>query len=138
MSLNVDIQYWDPSKMREGAVVLIVGRRGSGKSTVAQDILSYWREAQRGLCISGTERENEFWGKHIPKCFIHYDFHERHTKDLINMQKRCKKRKGYCEPAVAIYDDIMFDKKFVKAKTTRQIFMNGRHSKINTIVTAQW
>lgn len=136
--MNLDIKYWDPSTMRDGAVVLIVGRRGSGKSTVAADILSYKRDSQRGICISGTERENEYWGKHIPNCFIHYDYKDSITKDLFSMQKKCKKRLGHCEPAFAIYDDIMFDKRFVKSKYTRQVFMNGRHSNIFCLVTAQW
>ena len=136
--MNLDIKYWDPKKMREGAVVLVIGRRGSGKSTLGQDILSYNRKVKRGVCISATERVNPFWSKYIPSCFIHHDWDENIVKDLFKMQQKCKKKLGYCEPAFAIFDDLMFDKSFVRSKQTRKIFMNGRHDKIFTIVTTQY
>ena len=136
--MNLNIKYWDPSSMRPGAVVLIVGRRGSGKSTVAEDLMSYKRDFKRGVCISATERSNQFWSKHIPKCFIHYNWSESITADLFRMQKKVKKKLGFHEPAFAIYDDLMFDKSFVKSKQTRKVLMNGRHHGIFTIITAQW
>lgn len=94
--------------MRDGAVVLIVGRRGSGKSTVAEDIMSYKRQVQRGVCVSATEKANSFWSPHIPQCFIHYAYDDAITKDLFRMQKKVKKKTGSVEPAFAIYDDLMF------------------------------
>lgn len=136
--MNLDIKYWDPSTMRDGAVVLIVGRRGSGKSTVAEDLMSYKRGVKRGICISATEKANAFWTNHIPSCFIHYAYDDKITRDLFAMQKKVKKKTGVVEPAFAIYDDLMFDKSFVKSKMTRRVFMNGRHDGIFTIVTAQW
>lgn len=123
--MNVDIKYWDPSQMRDGAVVLVVGRRGAGKSTLAEDLMSYKRNVKRGICVSATEKANPFWSKHIPQCFIHYDYDENITKDLFRMQRKVKKKIGHVEPAFAIYDDLMFDKSFVKSKLTRRVFMNG-------------
>lgn len=136
--MNIDIRYWDPCQMKDGAVVLVVGRRGSGKSTVAEDLMSYKRNVKRGVCISATEKSNSFWHKHIPSCFIHYAYDDSITRDLFKMQKKVKKQTGRVEPAFAIYDDLMFDKAFVKSKWTRRVFMNGRHDGIFTIVTAQW
>jgi len=136
--MNLDIKYWDPSTMKDGAVILIVGRRGSGKSTVAEDLMSYKRNVKRGVCVSATEKANKFWSNHIPSCFIHYSYDDKITKDLFSMQKKVKRKTGTVEPAFAIYDDLMFDKSFVKSKMTRRVFMNGRHDGIFTIVTAQW
>jgi ABC-type cobalamin/Fe3+-siderophores transport system ATPase subunit len=123
--MNIDIGYFNPATMREGAVVLVIGRRGSGKSTLAADIMSYQRHSKRGVCVSGTEKANPFWHKHIPECFIYYDYSDNVTKEIFKMQKKVKKKTGFNEPAFAIYDDCMFDKDFMKSKLTRQIFMNG-------------
>ena len=136
--MNIDITYFNPANMRPGAVVLIVGRRGSGKSTLAKDIMSYQRHCKRGVCVSATERANPFWKEAIPKCFIHYEYSDNVTKELFKMQKKVKKKLGYNEDAFAIYDDCMFDRSFMKSKLTRRVFMNGRHQKIFTLVTAQW
>lgn len=137
--MPLNIKYWDPSKMRPGAVLLIIGRRGSGKSTLMEDLLSYRRlDLKRGVCVSATERSNEFWGKHIPKCMIHHEYSDSITRDLFRMQKKIKAQTGRIEPAFAIFDDLLFDKSFVKSKYTRQIFMNGRHHGLFTIVSAQY
>lgn len=136
--MNIDVNYFDPSTMRPGAVVLIIGRRGSGKSTVGADILSFQRDCQRGVCVSATEKENPFWSRYIPRCFIYDEYSDDVTKKLFNMQKKCKREKGTCDKAFAIYDDCMFDKNFMKSKWTRRLFMNGRHSNIFTIITTQY
>lgn len=136
--MNLDINWFDPTTMRPGAVVLIIGRRGSGKSVLAADIMSYARNCKRGVCVSATERANPFWSKHIPSCFIHHEYNDKIVKSLFSMQKKCKERLGKVEPAFAIFDDVMFDRSFMKSQMTRRIFMNGRHDGIFTLVTAQW
>lgn len=136
--MELDINYFNPAAMRPGAVVLVVGRRGSGKSTLAADIMSYQRDCKRGICVSGTEKRNPFWSQYIPQCFIRHGFRSEYTKEIFKMQAQCKKKKGIIEKAFIIYDDVMFDKDFMKCKLTREIFMNGRHSNIFTMVTAQW
>lgn len=135
---SIDIKYFNPATMRPGSVVLVVGRRNSGKSTLVADLLSYQRHCRRGVCVSATERANPFWGKYIPQCFIDYEYSDNVTKKLFKMQARVKKQKGEVEPAFAIYDDCLFDRNFMKSKQTRRLFMNGRHDKINVLVTAQW
>jgi energy-coupling factor transporter ATP-binding protein EcfA2 len=135
---TVDIGYWDPNSLREGAIVLVVGRRGSGKSTLAADILSYQRGVKRGLVISATERSNEFWGKHVPACFIHYQFEDKLIQELFDMQQKSKDKLGKAEPAFCVLDDLLYDTKFTRSKMIRQLMFNGRHSNIFTLITSQY
>lgn len=123
--MNIDISYFDPSTMRPGAVVLLIGRRGSGKSTLAADIVSYQRHARRAVVVSATEKANPFWSKHFPKCFIHYNYSDNVTKQIFKMQKQCKKETGQVDDAIAIYDDVMFDKSFIRSKLTRKVFVSS-------------
>ena len=135
---TVDIGYWDPSRLREGAIVLVVGRRGSGKSTLAADILSYQRGVKRGLVISATERSNEFWGRHVPACFIHYQFDDKLIQELFDMQQKSKDQLGKAEPAFCVLDDLLYDTKFTRSKMVRRLLFNGRHSNIFTLITSQY
>ena len=133
-----DLSYFDPSEMSDGSVVLLVGRRGSGKSTLAADLMSYRLECKRGLCISGTETKNPFWGEYIPSCFIHSEWDPGLVETLFEDQEKVKKWKGAMQPTFGVFDDLMFNKDFVKSPVIREVFMNGRHSKLFTLVTAQW
>ena len=123
--MNLDIDYFNPATMRPGAVVLVIGRRGSGKSIISADLASFQRDCMRGICISASEKANPFWKPYIPSCFIYHEYSDAATKKLFRMQAQVKKEKGYNEPAFAIYDDCMFDRSFMKSKFIRQVFMNG-------------
>lgn len=134
----IDIKYFDPRVIKDGAVILAIGRRGTGKSTLIADLLSYKRDIKRGVCVSATERANEFWGKHIPKCFIHYEYTDAVLEQLFDMQKKIKNATGEVEPAFCVLDDVLYDRAFVKSKQARQLLMNGRHDKITTIISCQY
>ena len=118
--------------------MLAVGRRGTGKSTLIADILSYKREIKRGVCVSATERANEFWGKHIPPCFIHFEYTDSVLDHLFEMQRKVKQLTGEVEPAFCVLDDVLYDRAFIKSKQARQLLMNGRHDKIFTVISAQY
>ncbi|BCU09355.1 hypothetical protein [Sicyoidochytrium minutum DNA virus] len=132
------IDYFDPSTISDGSVIVLVGKRGSGKSTVAQDLMSYQRHCKRGLCIAGTEQANPFWGQYIPECFIHHRFDEELVYQLLRDQNAIFEKYGKHEPTFAIFDDLMYDPGFLKTEAMRMLFMNGRHSKITILVAAQY
>jgi thymidylate kinase len=134
----VDIAYFDPRRIKDGAVILAIGRRGTGKSTLIADLLSYKRDIKRGVCVSATERANEFWAKHIPPCFIHYEYSDAVLEHLFEMQRKVKQLTGEVEPSFCVLDDVLYDRAFVKSKQARQLLMNGRHDKIFTIISAQY
>lgn len=135
------LRKFDPSKVKSSAVCFFVGRRGSGKTTLVADIAS--RKEGRipyGIAISCTEDANSFWGKHIPPAFVHSEFDDRLSQQLLRMQKETAEERGLdnLPPCFALYDDTMFDPAFAKSKTTREMFMNGRHFKIFLLITAQY
>ena len=148
---EIDVDYFDPSTIRKSSIIFIIGKRGSGKSTVAEDIMSYHTDIKEGICISKTDKMNEFWTKHLPPLFIHHEYNSSITYRLLSHQedkwqkhkKACRKRGEEpklkdIEPVFAIYDDITYDKSFLKDKATRELFMNGRHYNILIMITCQY
>lgn len=149
--MDLQVSYFDPSKMSRTSTVLLIGRRGSGKSTMAADIMSHQRNIREGMCISPTDAMTGFWRKHVPPLFIHHDYDESVTEAFLDHQDRkwrsykreCKKRgitpeEGKIDPAFAIYDDVTYDKSFFRNTLTRRLFMNGRHYSTFVLVTCQY
>ena len=54
-----------------GPVIVLIGRRDTGKSFLVRDLLYYQQSIPIGTVISGTEEGNGFYSSHVPKLFIH-------------------------------------------------------------------
>lgn len=150
-AMDLEIKYFDPTKMSKTASVLLIGRRGSGKSTTAEDIMSYQTHIKEGICISPTDNMTGFWSHHIPPLFIHHQYDYNITEEFLDHQDRkwrnykrdCAKRgeepeEGRVEQAFIICDDVTYDQSFFKNKSTRRLYMNGRHYSIFSLVTCQY
>lgn len=149
--VSLDISFFDPRTIKRNSIILVIGKRGSGKSTVARDIMSYHSDIKAGLCICKTNRMNGFWSPHIPARFIHEQYSQQLTYNLLEYQeKKWLRHKRKCirhgktaklediKPIFAIYDDVTFDKSFLRDQATRELFMNGRHYNIMVVITCQW
>ena len=52
-----------------GPVVVLIGRRDTGKSFLVRDLLYHHQDIPIGTVISGTEAGNGFFAEHVPKLF---------------------------------------------------------------------
>lgn len=138
--MEFTVQYFDPSEMSDGCTIQVVGRRGAGKTLVAADLLWYKRHLKHGICMSATESSNNFWEQYIPYNFVYGEWDPRVVDELRLVQQQKPKGPDRLpqDGAFAIFDDLMFDKKFGTHPSTRRLMMNGRHEKIFTIISAQW
>ena len=131
----------------KGPVVVLIGRRDTGKSFLVRDLLYHHQDIPIGTVISGTEAGNGFYAKHIPKLFIHDEYNTAIIENILKRQKTVLKqvkkeidqyRKSNIDPrAFVILDDCLYDKSWINEESTRYIFMNGRHIDMTFIYTAQ-
>jgi hypothetical protein len=132
----------------KGPVVVLIGRRDTGKSYLVRDVLYYHQDIPIGTVISGTEAGNGFYGSHVPKLFIHDEYNTAIIENILKRQKTVLKqvkkevdnyKKSSIDPrAFVILDDCLFDATWTKDKMMRLLFMNGRHWKIMLIITMQY
>tara|TARA_B100000767_G_scaffold234423_1_gene227226 strand:- start:294 stop:1127 length:834 start_codon:yes stop_codon:yes gene_type:complete len=132
----------------KGPVVVLIGRRDTGKSYLVRDLLYNHQDIPIGTVISGTEAGNGFYGSHVPKLFIHDEYNTAIIENILKRQKivlkQVKKdtqmyKKSTIDPrAFCILDDCLFDNSWTKDKMMRLLFMNGRHWKIMLIITMQY
>lgn len=132
----------------KGPVVVLIGRRDTGKSFLVRDLLYHHQDIPIGTVISGTEAGNGFFAEHVPKLFIHDEYQSAIIENILKRQKtvlkqikkemEAYKRTNIDPRAFVILDDCLYDNKWTKDKLMRLLFMNGRHWKIMLIITMQY
>ena len=147
MSMNLKLKKFKPSwlndkrKSKGGPpTCVIIGKRGTGKTCLIADILYHCRDTPMGVVMSGTEESCEFYGKYVPDIFIYDDYNADVIHNLIQGQRKSikdKARKGD-KSCFILLDDCMYDKKNMRSKDIRGIFMNGRHWRILFLLTMQY
>lgn len=145
---SLNLKKFDMSKIGKGSVVLLIGKRNTGKSFLCKDLLYYKRDIPIGTVISATEGANKFYGKMMPSLFIHEEFSPEIIKNLVKRQQMVVTKlnhqmdtfgKSTIDPwAYLILDDLMYDTSWIKDKLIRALFMNGRHYKILFMITMQF
>ena len=133
----------------KGPVVVLIGRRDTGKSYLVRDLLFHHQDIPIGTVISGTEAGNGFYSAHVPKLFIHEEYSTAIIENILKRQrlviKQMKKeteqfrRPSQIDPRTfVILDDCLYDGSWTKDKMMRLLFMNGRHWKVMLIITMQY
>ena len=132
----------------KGPVVVLIGKRDTGKSFLVRDLLFYQQDIPIGTVISGTEEGNGFYAKMVPKLFVHNEYNTAIIENILKRQrtvlKQIKKemetyKRSTIDPrAFVILDDCLYDATWTRDKMMRLLFMNGRHWKIMLIITMQY
>jgi len=132
----------------KGPVIVLIGRRDTGKSFLVRDLLYYHQDIPIGTVISGTEAGNGFYSNIVPKLFIHEEYQSSIVENVLKRQKMALKQmkretqnygRTTIDPRVfIILDDCLYDNTWAKDKMMRLLFMNGRHWKIMLIITMQY
>lgn len=132
----------------KGPVVVLIGRRDTGKSFLVRDLLYYHQDIPIGTVVAGTEEGNGFYGKLVPKLFIHNEYNTAIIENILKRQRQVLKqmrkemeafKRSSIDPrAFVILDDCLYDNTWAKDKMMRLLFMNGRHWKIMLVITMQY
>lgn len=152
MSTNLQLKKFDMCNIADDKVVVLIGKRETGKSFLVRDLLYYHQDIPIGSVISGTEAANNFYGSIFPKLFIHGEYtasiisnYVKRQKMVVNMMNKEKENmrggdnNSEIDPrGVIILDDCLYDNSWTKDCNVRALFMNGRHYKTMFIITMQY
>jgi len=136
------------SSKTQGPVIVLIGRRDTGKSYLVKDLLYHHQDIPIGTVISGTEAGNGYYAKMVPRLFIHDEYNSAIIENILKRQKMVIKQinkevnaYGKCNidgRAFCILDDCLYDNSWARDKLMRLLFMNGRHWKIMLVITMQY
>ena len=130
--MNLELKKFDMRKIKfdpnkaSGPVIVLIGRRDTGKSFLVRDLLYYHQDIPIGTVISGTESGNGFYGKLVPKLFIHDEYNSAIIENILKRQrmvlKQVKKeteaygRSNIDARAFVILDDCLYDNSWSREK----------------------
>ena len=146
--MSLRLKKFNIRDIKSDKVVVLIGKRETGKSFLCRDILYHHQKLPVGTVISGTEAANSFYSKLIPPLFIHEEYSAPLIDKVLKRQKMCikqintdietKGRSNIDPSAFLILDDCLYDQTWVRDPNVRSLFMNGRHYKIMFMITMQF
>lgn len=147
--MQLHLKKFDISSIDDDKVVVLIGKRDTGKSFLVRDLLYYHRDIPIGTVISATESANKFYSHLVPSLFIHDEISPAIVENVLKRQKMIIKKinkekqlngSSKIDPrAFLILDDCLYDgNSWIRNKHIMSIFMNGRHYKLMFIITMQY
>jgi len=91
--MNLELKKFDMKNIKfksnetQGPVIVLIGRRDTGKSFLVKDLLYHHQDIPIGTVISGTEAGNGFYAKMVPKLFIHDEYNTAIIENILKRQK---------------------------------------------------
>jgi len=140
--MEIQLSRFNMNDIKDDKVVVLIGKRETGKSFLCKDILYHHSSIPVGQVISGTEAANEFYSKMVPKLFIHEEYQPPIISNILKRQRlmldQWKANPSIDPRAFLVLDDCLYDNSWTKDKNVRSLFMNGRHFKILFMITMQY
>lgn len=127
--------------------IIMIAKRGSGKSWVVRSIMQHYKEIPVGIIIAPTDRMNCFYGNFFPDTYIFYEYKSEIIERVLKRQKKItakeKKRKAQgkdLDPRCSVVMDDCLGQKgaWVRDKPIQELLYNGRHYRIMYILTMQY
>lgn len=152
MDIKIKLTEFNMKWIGDNKIIVLLGPRGRGKSTILIDYLFHNQDIPFCTCISPTDQLNDTFTPHIPSRFIFSQYTPQLLQTFQKRQFDLKQKKrlaktGLGDPiykdvdsrGILIMDDCLADSKGWKNDPTiRWIFMNGRHADITFILTMQY
>ena len=136
---GINIRRWDPSAIKDNRVIMIIGRRGVGKSQLQLDCArAMASRLDFGVAMTPTEDSIDALARHMPRSWIHRGFNEAVLENMIACQRKALAEKRTVHRLFVILDDVTYDKKVLKSKVFRDLMCNGRHLQIHVSCAAQF
>ena len=145
---HIPISEFSLDEMSAHPSIVMIAKRGSGKSWLARAILQKYKDIPVGVIISPTEIDNPFYSKFFPQSFIYHEYNSQIIKKILLRQKKIIKKANEREQSgkppidpriIIIMDDCLASKgSWARDPLIHDLLFNGRHRQIMYILTMQF
>lgn len=138
MSQTVQMRRLDPTIIKPNRVILITGKRGTGKTTLLEHLLYRLRDRfDIVVGMGGSHASVKMLEGFLPSSMVYGAPQVRVVERMVEMAKSlvaANKKREF----LLILDDCTFRKDIFKCPVFREIFMNGRNYGITFVISAQY
>ncbi len=136
---EIEIKEFPLHKMSPNSKVVIIGKPGTGKSTMIKDIVyTYKHLFPVAKIFSGSEENNHFYSEMFPDLYIHSEYSEEEVDKFRDRQKKAMANSDVNPKAFLIIDDCSDDPKFFGRPLFQKLFKLGRHWEMLFILALQY
>lgn len=137
--MKLRIRQWDPGTIKDGRIICLCGRRGTGKSQVMKSLMYHLRgRLDFGVAMTPTEDSMDMFREHIPDSWIYPEYSQLKLEQMLRIQRKCQREKKAAKHLFVFMDDCMYDKRVLRSTAMRDLFMNGRHLKMTLCFAVQY
>lgn len=137
--MKLQVRRFDPAAMKPHRIIVIIGKRSTGKSVLLQDLLYHFADRlDFGVAMTPTEDTAAMFREFLHPSWIHPGVRNDVIRQLLETQRAAARAQKRLRDVCLVMDDCMYDRKVLKTTEIRDIFMNGRHYHIMYITCVQY
>lgn len=139
---------FDISRVTHNNIILVIGKRATGKSVLVKDILQQNCNTPFTLVVSSTEKNDNFYKDKVPNECIH----DEYTPNVI--QKFYKRQQAVVEHVekernligqslidpngILVMENCLYHNSWMEDKNMHTLFMNNKHYHSTIVMTMQF
>lgn len=143
------LRKFDMASVPSDSVVVVIGKRATGKSFVVRDLLHRHRDVPIGCVVSLTESVQPFYQHFIPPALIHTEYTPEVVDILVDRQMALRQARhddvaaiddtvggSHVDPrAFLVLDNCLMDSSWTRDERIRRLFMNDRSLRLLFVIT---
>jgi len=136
--IEIEVREFQLSQMVPNPSILIIAKRGSGKSYVTRELVHHFRDIPCGAVISPTDLMNKTYGYFFPDLYIHHKLNDELVKRIIARHRSIREthERDTTDPrSLLVMDDCLLMSSLDDKKSVREVLFNGRHYEMTYIAT---
>lgn len=120
-----DVKRFSCELLKPTAAIAIIGKRESGRSTLAHDIVQHFPDSSERIVMRPNTNHDNIYEDVTSTDKIYNEYDAEVMSDILAKQ-RARKRDGKKDSVVVVLDTCMFDKHEMCSRPFRDLYYDGR------------